>query len=96
MKTLEELKNILREKKPYLRKKYNVRSIGIFGSYSRSEETSISDVDILVEFDKPLGLEFVDLADELETLLGTSVDLVSKNGVKSSYLKEIEKDIVHV
>lgn len=96
MKTLKEIKKILGEKKPYLKRKYNVRFLGIFGSFARSEETPVSDVDILVDFDKPIGLEFVDLAEELEKILETDVDLVSKDGGKSSYLEEIESDLVYV
>lgn len=96
MKTLKDLKKILSEKKSYLKSKYNVRTLSIFGSFARSEETPVSDIDILVDFDEPIGLEFVDLAEELEEILEINVDLVSKNGVKSSYLDEIEQDLVHV
>lgn len=87
---------LLEEKKSYLKEKYSVKSISIFGSYSRNEETPQSDIDILVEFENPVGLEFVDLAEELEDILGIKVDLVSKKGIKEKYLKEIEQDLVHV
>lgn len=96
MKSVNELTKRIEEKKSYLKEKYKVKSICIFGSYSRNEATSQSDVDILVDFESPLGLEFVDLAEELEDLLGVKVDLVSKNGVKERYLKEIERELVHV
>jgi predicted nucleotidyltransferase len=55
-----------------------------------------SDVDILVDFHGPMGLNFVDLADELEDLLGTKVGFVSRRGVKPGYLEVISKDLVHV
>ena len=96
MKSVGELKKLLQTKKPYLKEKYKVTAISIFGSYSRDEATSDSDLDILVDFEEPIGLEFVDLADELEEFLGVKVDLVSKNGVKDRYFKEIERDLVHV
>jgi hypothetical protein len=50
----------------------------------------------LVEFDQPVGIEFIDLAIELEKILEKKVDLVSRNGVKSRYIKEIEKDLIYV
>ncbi len=96
MKTLKEVRKLLNKKKPYLREKYNVSSLAIFGSYARSEETPVSDIDILVDFDKPIGIEFVDLAEELENMLEVNVDLISRNGVKPSYLEEIEQDLVDV
>ncbi len=60
---------------------YHIRSLAIFGSYASGNATEESDIDILVDFDKPIGLEIVDLKDELETILGISVDLVPKNGL---------------
>ncbi|HNV69733.1 MAG TPA: nucleotidyltransferase family protein [Candidatus Ozemobacteraceae bacterium] len=82
--------------KPSLREKYGVKSIGLFGSFAREEATPDSDIDILVEFERPIGIEFVDLADEMESLLQRRVDLVSRNGVKKPYLKLIDKDLVYV
>lgn len=54
--------------KDRLIKKYPLESIGIFGSFSRNEQTQDNDVDILVEFDQPIGIEFIDLAEELEVI----------------------------
>jgi predicted nucleotidyltransferase len=70
--------------------------MGIFGSFARNEQSDTSDIDILVEFDKPIGLKFVDLANELEMILNNKVDLVSKNGVKPKLMKYILQDIQHV
>ena len=82
MISLDEIKLRLSEKKDELQKKYYIMSIGIFGSYIRNEATEESDIDILVEFDKSIGLEFVSLADELENILNRKVDLVSAKAVK--------------
>lgn len=76
--------------------KYHLRSIGIFGSFTRPDFSEDSDIDILVEFDQPVGIEFIDLAEELEDLLKIKVDLVSKKGIKPRYLKEIQKDLIYV
>ena len=55
-----------------------------------------SDIDIIVAFSKPIGIEFVDLADYLEFKIKRKVDLVSKNGLKKFFYKEIEREIVYV
>ena len=79
-----------------LAKKYHVRSLALFGSYSRGEQTEESDVDILVEFDKPIsGLTFVSLADTIERQMGMPIDVVPADGVKPRYLSFIQKDIVY-
>jgi predicted nucleotidyltransferase len=96
MKKIQTIKQILEQHKSHLKKKYHLKKIGVFGSYVREEQQADSDIDILVEFDQPIGIEFIDLALELEEILGTSVDLVSKNGVKAKYLPYIEKDLEYV
>jgi predicted nucleotidyltransferase len=70
--------------------------MAIFGSYSRREQKDSSDLDILVEFSDKIGVRFIDLADELENIIGFKVDLVSKNGIKEKYLKSINSDLIYV
>jgi len=96
MSELTSIKQILTALKPELRRKYHVASLGLFGSVVRGDFGPESDVDILVDFSKPIGIEFIDLADRLERVLNKKVDLVSKKGVKPTYLKFIESDIVYV
>jgi len=86
----------LRDKKIEFASKYHIKSIGIFGSFTRDDFQDDSDIDILVEFDQPVGIEFIDLANELEELLKMKVDLVSKKGIKPKYLEEIQKDLQYV
>ena len=76
--------------------KYGLSILAVFGSYGRGQENQNSDVDILVDFKKPIGVEFIDLADELENILKLKVDLVSKNGLKPQYFEVIEKDLNYV
>ena len=76
--------------------KYPIKSLAIFGSYSRNEHTNLSDVDLLVDFNERIGIRFIDLADELENIIGVKVDLVSKNGVKEKYLNVIKPDLIYV
>lgn len=96
MTSLSDIKEILKSHKAQLSSKYGLNNIAIFGSYSRGQQTADSDVDILVDFKQPIGIEFIDLADELERLLRIKVDLVSKNGVKPDYLKLIETELNYV
>jgi uncharacterized protein len=96
MKTLQDIKIVLDNNKLKLLKKYPIKSLAIFGSFSRMEQKEESDLDILVEFNGRIGIRFVDLADELEQLVGLKVDLVSKNGVKQKYLEAISTDLIYV
>jgi predicted nucleotidyltransferase len=96
MNTIADIKKILSNHKHLLSEKYPIKNIAVFGSYSRNEQNQKSDIDILVEFNAPIGIEFVDLAEELEKILHSRVDLISKNGVKKSYLDYIEKDLIYV
>jgi len=96
MTELASIKQILSLLKPELTKKYFVNSIGLFGSIVRYDFTDKSDIDIIVDFSKPVGIEFIDLADYLESKLRKKVDLVSKNGVKAKYFHQIKSDIVYV
>jgi hypothetical protein len=79
-----------------LEKQYAVSELGLFGSYVRNEQNDQSDIDILVDFKRPIGIEFVDLADLLEKELDLKVDLVSRNGIKPKYFSAIQPEIVYV
>lgn len=96
MKRIEKIRSILAANKNELAKNYGVKELGIFGSYSRGENSKQSDIDILVEFDRPIGLTFVDLAEELEALLHMKVDLVSRQAIKAKMIKLVEEDLIYV
>jgi predicted nucleotidyltransferase len=96
MLSLSEIKNKLRENKKYFEDKYSVSKIGIFGSYARNEANADSDIDILVDFDNPIGLEFVTFADELEHLLKTRVDLVSLNAIQPKLIPYVNEELIYV
>ena len=96
MKTLNEIKNTLGSHKNRLFQDYPIKSMAIFGSYSRREQNDSSDLDILVEFSDRIGVRFIDLAEELESIIGFKVDLVSKKGIKEKYLKSIDSDLIYV
>jgi predicted nucleotidyltransferase len=93
---LPEIKKTLEGLKPGLSSKYAVNSIGLFGSAVRDDFNAKSDIDIIVDLTRPVGIEFIDLADELENKLHRKVDLVSKNGIKEKYFRLIEPEIIYV
>ncbi|MBI5878175.1 MAG: nucleotidyltransferase family protein [Chloroflexi bacterium] len=94
---LNRFRRILKRHMPDLENRYNVRSLGIFGSYVRGEQRKRSDLDVLVEFAKSPDLfEFTALADDLEHLLGVKVDLVSRNGLQGRLAERILSEVVPV
>ena len=97
LKTVAEIKKMLESHRDDLREKYGVKEIGIFGSYVREEQKETSDVDILVEFERPLGLlSFVGLKNHLSDFLGVEVDLVMKRALKPRIGKRILAEVVYV
>lgn len=97
MKSLNEIKRILVERKEELREKFRVKEIGIFGSFVRGEQRKRSDVDLLVEFEEPPSLfEFLDLEEYLSKLLDLKVDLVSKDALKPIIGERILKEVVYL
>jgi predicted nucleotidyltransferase len=96
MATREDLLIQLRKLKAELFARYPIARLALFGSYARNEQSEHSDCDLLVEFNAPVGMEFIRLAYELEDLLGMRVDLVSRGGVKPQYFAAIEPDLIDV
>jgi len=95
MKPIEEIQMIIREHKSELAERFGVSEIGIFGSVVRGEARDDSDVDVLVEFNKPVGfIKFMDLEFYLEDILGvTKVDLVTKSGLKPYIGQHILREV---
>ncbi len=92
--TKEEIKKILLENKEIL-KKYKVKSIALFGSYVRNEQTEDSDIDFLVEFEEDTYNNFVNLIFALEDLFKKEVTVVSTEDlspyIRPYVLREVEK-----
>ena len=96
MKTREEILVGLGSAKSELQERFRVRTLALFGSYARNQQTERSDVDLLVEVDPSIGLGFVSLAEELERRLQERVDLVSSRAVKPNRRRFIEPDLIYV
>jgi len=96
MRTRKELLEKLRRELPYIREKFHVKSIGVFGSYSREDQEKRSDIDILVEFERPVGLfKFIRLEDYLSERLERKVDLVTPDALKPLTKPSIMRDVVY-
>jgi predicted nucleotidyltransferase len=99
MKSIKHIRKRLEDLKPILEERFQVETIGVFGSYIRGEQTEKSDVDVLVEFKKDahIGLlKYVELEIFLSEQLGVKVDLVAKGGLKPSLKERILSEVVYV
>ena len=94
---IQQIIKALNELKPVIREKYNVKELGIFGSYTRGQEKNDSDLDILVSFEVPIGLfKFLELEEYLSDKLDIKVDLVSKKALKPRIGKRILEQVIMV
>ena len=97
MKDLKQIQSILSKHKAELRRKYNVKEIGVFGSYVRGEQKKSSDIDILVEFEESIGFfKFLEMEEHISEILGVKVDLVTKNALKPRIGEHILKEVVAI
>ena len=99
VKTLDEIKQILDAQKDYVTTQYGVTIIGVFGSYVRGEQRQDSDVDILIELERPprislIGL--VELEDHLSDVLGVNVDVAIKKNLRKRIGERILTEVVPV
>ena len=94
---VEEIRRTLHEHLPAFAEKYSINSLGLFGSYLRNEQTSKSDLDILVSFtDIPSLFTFIELENHLTDLLGIKVDLVMRDALKPRIGERILREVVPV
>lgn len=97
MNALEEIKERIGEQMSFLEKKYKVKSVSVFGSYLREEQSEKSDIDILVEFHETIDLfKFVELEYFLSDILGKRVDLVMKDSLKPRIRERILEEAVPI
>lgn len=97
MKSLEEVKQLLSEHKEELRRRFRVSEMGVFGSFVRGEERHGSDVDILVDFEEPIGIfTFLELEEYLGEVLASHVDLVSRKALKPHIGKHVLEEVVPI
>ncbi len=98
MKKNQEIRAKLELLKPELKDRYQVETIGFFGSYARGEQNKKSDVDILIEFSQPNNIDFFDFIELEEFLtkkLGIKVDLVTQNALQPLIKDQILKETIY-
>jgi len=94
MLTREKILELLQANHPFLAREFGVSKIGLFGSFAKGQPDEISDIDIVVEFDRPIGFRFVDLAEYLENLLGRKVDVLTPAGIQGIRIEPVAKSIL--
>ncbi|PSB27057.1 nucleotidyltransferase family protein [Stenomitos frigidus] len=97
MRTLDEIKQILLDRKSWLFETYQITELGIFGSYARGQQTQESDVDVLIDYEQaPTLFELVNLRDFLADLIGLPVDVVTKNGLKPRIRDRVLSEVIYL
>ena len=89
--------DILEAEIPYIMREYQVKKIGVFGSYAREEQTERSDIDLLVEFSKPISFfSLFELEDYLKDKLGVRVEIVTPGALKEILIPIVMKEVIYV
>ena len=100
MTSKKKITALLNEKREYLAAEFGVQKIGLFGSYEKGTASAESDIDLVIEFSRPIGFRFFALAEYLEELLGASVDILTPAGIEGIRVprvaKEIRESVVYV
>ncbi len=96
MITKNDILTKLKELKPILYRNYSVKEIGLFGSFSEGDFSDESDIDILVELEKPIGWKFFSLELYLEEVFKRKIDLVTKNALKDQIKDNILNKVTYV
>lgn len=99
MKTKNEILNKLKEIKPILYRDFYIKSLGLFGSYVRGENSDSSDIDLLFEYDEDKAFSLftlIDLEDFLTKLFNVKIDLVNKKTIKPALKENILKEVIFI
>ncbi len=92
---LAEIERVVKARRSELGRDYGVDEIGVFGSHVRAEARDDSDIDILVEFSRPIGFfRFLELEEKLGEWLGAKVDLVTKAALKPHIGRRILDEVI--
>jgi uncharacterized protein len=96
MITKDDILIKLKELKPTLYKDFAVKEIGLFGSYSDETFTENSDIDLIVELERPIGWKFFSLELYLEKTFNRKIDLITRNAIKEQIRENILKQIYYI
>ena len=96
MLTAQDLETKLKEMKPYLKARFQVKEVGYFGSFTENKQTEESDIDILVEFSTTPGWDFFTLEEYLENAFNRKIDLVTKTALRARLKEQILKQVKYI
>lgn len=93
MLTRDKIVQLLQKEQSYLAAEFGVSKIGLFGSYAKGQPDEASDIDIVVEFERPVGFRFLELVDYLEAVLGHKVDVLTPAGIQNIRIDRVAQSI---
>lgn len=95
MLTKDEILSLIRQHRTEMYERFSIARIGLFGSYARNQAVASSDIDILVEFERPTFDHYMDAKSYLEDLLQAPVDLVISDTLKPRLKPYIESEVIY-
>lgn len=96
IKDLQNYLSLINENMEELEQRFGVNKIAIFGSTARGDSTEKSDIDIIVQLDKSIGLfAFIQLENYLKKILGKKVDLATRESLKPAIKKSVLKEAIY-
>jgi len=93
MTTRDRVIKLIKKNYPYLSAEFGIKKIGLFGSIAKGIEKKDSDIDIVVELERPIGFKFINLVEYLENIFNRKVDVLTKDGIENIRFEEIAEDI---
>ena len=95
--SLDEIKEVIEQHRPELKREFHVDKIGVFGSYARGDQKKRSDIDFLVSFDKPVSLFTLGgLYEYLKEIMGTNIDVVPIEDLRPEFSDGVMKDVIYI
>jgi len=99
MQSLDKILSVLKDEMPYFRLRYQIESLRVSGSYARGEQSKESDLDLLVRFEENANLtliDYIDLRNELSSLLSVKIDLVDESTLKPLIGEHILREAIEI
>ena len=95
--TLEEIRAVIEQHRPELKRQFHVDKIGVFGSYARGTQKKRADIDFLVSFDKQISyFTLGGLYEYLKEIMGTDVDVVPREDLRPEFSDSVMKDVAYI
>jgi predicted nucleotidyltransferase len=95
--SLEEIRGLIEQHRPELKRQFHVDKIGVFGSYARGDQKKRSDVDFLVSFDKAINyLELAGLKIYVEKITGLKSDVVPSHNLRPEFRENVYKEVIYI